>query len=246
MALAITPRTLTQFALRSLGVVRSGQTPSVDTTSDAYTVLNQMIDEWLNEGLMLYADTRTEYALTIGQASYSIGSGGNFNVPRPDQSIKAAGVVISANGTPIETPLRILSTSEYQSISYKSIAGIPSALYDDGAMSQRNLTVYPVPAQACSLALYLPVGLSAFTSLDASYAMPAGYALALWTNLAVLVAPMMELHQKIDGKKFALVQQQAIESKARIKAANTEVGVMSVDAALLSGNRNSGFDWRRG
>jgi hypothetical protein len=244
MALAVTPRTIVYDALRSLGVIRSGQTPGTDTTSDAYNLLNQMIDSWQAEGLTLFADQRSEFPLTIGQASYTLGASGNFNTTRPDMSIKMAGVVISANGTPTETPLAILSTSEYAAIQSKSAPGIPTTLYDDGALTQRNLTVWPVPAQACSIALYLPVGLLAFTSLDASYAMPAGYALALWSNLAVIVAPMMEAHQKIDGKKFALVQQQAIESKARIKAANIEVGVLGIDAALRG--RSTGFDWRRG
>ena len=42
-------------ALRLLGVLAEGETPSAATPQDALTALNQMIDSWNTERLSVYA-----------------------------------------------------------------------------------------------------------------------------------------------------------------------------------------------
>jgi hypothetical protein len=51
-------------ALRLLGVLAEGETPSADMSNDALTALNQMIDSWNTERLSVFAH-KIKYSLGL-------------------------------------------------------------------------------------------------------------------------------------------------------------------------------------
>jgi len=65
-------------ALKDIGALASGETPSPDEAQDAFDMLNDMIDQWSNEDMMIFYKTEIIYPITPGQTQYTIGPGGQI------------------------------------------------------------------------------------------------------------------------------------------------------------------------
>jgi hypothetical protein len=242
---AVTASGLIYQALRSIGVIRAKQGASPDVIDDCFTYLNQMVDSWNTEALVIPATQRLVFDLSAGKADYTLGPGGDLDAVWPER-IERAGIILTTTAA-IESPIKYQSLSERAGVSYKDGTGIPVAVYDDQGFPLRTLSLWPVPANTVgtlSLALYLPVMLGGFADLDTAYSFRPGYAQALWSNLALLIAPAMEEHSKIKSSRLQMVADIAVTAKARIKSANQGFETMGIDEALRS--RGPVFDWRRG
>ena len=66
-------------ALKDIGAIASGETPTPDEAQDAFDMLNDMIDQWSNEDMMVFYKTEIIFPLTQGQTQYTIGPGGQVN-----------------------------------------------------------------------------------------------------------------------------------------------------------------------
>lgn len=66
-------------SLRTIGALEAGETPDADTASDALLLLNQMLDSWSNERMMLFYATTIIFPLVGGTSTYSLGPGGTIN-----------------------------------------------------------------------------------------------------------------------------------------------------------------------
>jgi len=65
-------------ALKDIGALASGETPAPEEAQDAFDMLNDMIDQWSNEDMMIFYKTEIIYPITPGQTQYTIGSGGQI------------------------------------------------------------------------------------------------------------------------------------------------------------------------
>ena len=65
-------------ALKDIGALASGETPSPDEAQDAFDMLNDMIDQWSNEDMMIFYKTEIIYPITPGQTQYTIGPCGQI------------------------------------------------------------------------------------------------------------------------------------------------------------------------
>ncbi len=65
-------------ALRSIGALAAGETVDAVTASDAFGMLNDMLDMWSNESLMVYYSTEVIFPLVQSQYQYTIGPGGQI------------------------------------------------------------------------------------------------------------------------------------------------------------------------
>ena len=41
-------------ALKDIGALEAGEVPTADAAQDAFDMLNDMLDQWSNEGMMVY------------------------------------------------------------------------------------------------------------------------------------------------------------------------------------------------
>ena len=71
------PITLIKGALRSIGALATGETPDSDTANDCFEMLNDMLDQWSNQRMMVFAVQEVMHELVSGQYIYTIGPGGN-------------------------------------------------------------------------------------------------------------------------------------------------------------------------
>ncbi len=71
--MATTPLDLIKGALRSIGALGTGETPDPDSANDAFTMLNDMLDQWSTQKMMLFAVQEVIHELTTNQTAYTIG-----------------------------------------------------------------------------------------------------------------------------------------------------------------------------
>ncbi|CAB4123356.1 hypothetical protein UFOVP42_39 [uncultured Caudovirales phage] len=60
-------------ALKDIGALEAGETPTADAAQDALDMLNDLIDQWSNENMMVYNTTEIIFPLIAGQIQYTIG-----------------------------------------------------------------------------------------------------------------------------------------------------------------------------
>lgn len=60
-------------ALKDIGALEAGEDPQASDAQDAFDMLNDMIDQWSNENLMVFNVTEIIFTLISGQVQYTIG-----------------------------------------------------------------------------------------------------------------------------------------------------------------------------
>jgi hypothetical protein len=213
----ITPRNLLYDAYRTLGVLRSGQATSDDAMDDGLRALNDLVDAWHCERLMIYSIVPSTYALTA--PPYTLGPGGTLGTVRP-QRIEGAGLLYP--GSAIESPLPVLTLNEFR----QGRTGV----YISSAYPLSTLSILPANTTG-QLVLYGWVPFARFTSLDVPVDFPSGYARALRWNLALELAPMARIAVKIPDPLYQNIQAQAAESKGWVKSFNSSFSTPVMDAS---------------
>ena len=63
-------------ALKDIGALEAGETPTPESAQDAFEMLNDLIDQWSNEDMMTFYKTEIIFPVVNGQTQYTIGPGG--------------------------------------------------------------------------------------------------------------------------------------------------------------------------
>lgn len=179
-----TARGIIKRAMQKIGVLVKSEAPSDDEAQDALSSLNALIASWSNDSLVCYARTWESFNLSGGTGSYTIGSGGVFNTTRPMNIIQAY-----ARSGSIDYQMAVIPDTVYNSISYKSLTGIPEFLNFDNAYPLATIRIYPVPSATYSLFILSEKEISEFATLDTDMSLPNGWERALIYNLALELAP---------------------------------------------------------
>jgi hypothetical protein len=227
----VTGRDLITASLRLIGAVAPGESVSATEATDGLASINRMIDSWSNENLLIYATVRDSLALTSGQQTYTLGTGGTLNTTRPQRIVEAK--IESRTSSPyVEYPLRILSLEQWAAIPQKSMTGsIPTDIYADGAYPLENIYIYPVPSSSVYLAIYSLKQLTSIATLDTVVSLPPGYEEALVYNGAVRLSP--EYGRPVTPE----IAQIAVDSKASVKRMNHRPKYLRVDRGLVRPGR---------
>lgn len=205
-------------ALRSINVLASGEEPTGDEAQDALVILNQMLDTWSADGLNIFTEGITDFPLVSSQQIYTLGSGGDFNIPRPAEIDRAAIVILSNPVQPLEYPIPIYTTQDWaDKVPIKNVPGnLPLLVYDDGGFPLRTLTFWPVASDNTLFRLYAWQLLTQFTNLTTINGYPPGYQSAIRNNLAISLAS--EFGASVTPETEML----AVTTLASIKRANAD------------------------
>jgi hypothetical protein len=60
-------------ALKDIGALEAGETPTPDAAQDAFEMLNDLIDQWSNEDMMVFNYQEIIFPVISGQTQYTIG-----------------------------------------------------------------------------------------------------------------------------------------------------------------------------
>ena len=150
-------------------------------------VTNRMLSGWSTEIGPLHYETTESLTWTGSQASRTIGTGGNFNTPRPEKVLLAQ----YRDGSDNDFPLDIISHQGYQAIQDKSrTSSMPLAIaYNPTiASSLGTLFIWPVPSADVTIRLTSYKPFTTISDQTATVVLPSGYEAALVYNLACLIA----------------------------------------------------------
>jgi len=227
-----------ESAMRVTNALASGETPTAAEQQDALSILNLMLDAWSADRLMVFTITISEFPLIVGQQTYALGTGGDFDIPRPARLDRAGIVSLNNPSQPLELPLEMLTTDQWAAVPVKNItSALPQKLYNDGAFPFMNLSFWCVPTQTVNVRLYYWTLLQQFADLTTDYEFPPGYFEAIKYNLAVRLAA-----ENIGTLISPAVAALAIASIMRIKTINLPELDLRVDAALSAKGRH--YNWR--
>lgn len=73
-----TPLDIISRSLKDIGALEAGEVPVADAAQDAFDMLNDVLDQWSNETMMIYNTTEIIFPITAGQTQYTIGPGGEI------------------------------------------------------------------------------------------------------------------------------------------------------------------------
>ena len=220
---------LIKSAMRLIHVLAPGEEPPGAEANDALKILNQMLDGWMAEQLMVYTTQIQDFPFVTGKQVHTLGPGGDFDVPRPAR-ITGVSVIILTNPTvPVEYPIPYVTDDQWQErYPVKGVqSSFPLLVYDDGAFPLRNLAFWPIPIDPNQFRMYSWGPLYQFNDMRASYAWPPGYMEALRYNLALVLA------DEWSGELGPTVIAAAIATKARIKTMNVTIETLKCDQAVV-------------
>jgi hypothetical protein len=67
------PIEIISAALKDIGALEAGETPTPEASADALFMLNDLVDQWSNENMMVFNVTEIIFTLISGQVQYTIG-----------------------------------------------------------------------------------------------------------------------------------------------------------------------------
>ena len=217
-------------AMKKANTIEAGESPSSDEAADGLQDLNDMIDGWQTERLMLYAVIRQLFNLNVGQASYQMGTGApDFNVPRPVRIDRMSIISMNNPAQPLELPLEYLTTAEWARVPVKQVgSALPQRVYDDNGFPFRTFTFWAIPSTGVSVAIYSWGPLQQFADLYTDYQFPPGYRDAISWNLAFRFAGQFGPYMPPN------LPMMAAESKGKVKSLNIPIVDLKCDDAIVN------------
>ena len=213
--------TLIKDAMQDLGVLGAGRTPNANDLTDCLRKLNSMLDSWSTSSILVPFTTQISHTLD-GSQSYTVGSGADINTTRPAY-INSAFV---NDGNDDYSVFVLRDRSAYDRITDKSLTGRPEVLYYEPSLPSGTLYVYYVGNASYTLYLNVRGQLTQFPDTSTDVDIAPGYNKAIYTNLAIEIAPMYEVTVSNELAK------KAQESLAQIKRLNLPAPIMQYDPAM--------------
>ena len=134
-------------ALRLVGALALGETPTTDQVTEASESLNLLVKSWQADGMPLWARGSYNMALTLGTQMYTIGTGQTINIPKP---LKITQAILHDTSSNVDIPMRIITRDEYLRLGNKTIQGQPIQIYYDPKRDTGELYVFP-PADSTAV-----------------------------------------------------------------------------------------------
>ena len=133
-------------ALRLLGVLAEGETPSAAVSQDALTAMNQMIDSWNTERLSVFSTQDQVFNWPTSTISRTLGPSGDFVGNRPILLDDAT--YFRDPGTNVSFGIKIINQQQYDGIAVKTVTSTyPQVLWVNMTYPNIEMYIYPVPTR---------------------------------------------------------------------------------------------------
>ena len=212
---------LIKGALRKIGVVPQGETPTADMITEAAQALNLLVKSWQADGMPLWALRTYAVTLTAGTNSYEIGTGKTINTDKPLKVIQAWNRDVNSN---IDIPMRIITKQEYSILGNKTTSGNPIQIYYEPLRDSGVLHIFPTPSNtdASQQQIYITYQrpYEDFNSSTDTPDFPQEWYMAVLYGLAVILAS--EYGVPIDQRQ--VLGREAADMKAAALSFGTEEG----------------------
>ena len=213
-------------ALRLLGVLAEGETPSAETSQDALMALNQMIDSWNTERLSIFSTQDQVFDWTPGLSSQFLGPTGDFVGNRPvllDDS-----TYFRDPQTNVSYGIKFINQQQYDGIAVKTVTSTyPQVMWINMSFPDIEMVIYPVPLRLLEWHFISVEELTQPATLATPLTFPPGYLRAFRYNLACEMAP------EFGVEPSAQVQRIAMYSKRNLKRINNPDDIMALPYSIV-------------
>jgi hypothetical protein len=214
-------------ALRLLGVIAEGETPSAATSQDALVALNQMIDSWNTERLSVYSTQDQVFTWPTNEITRTLGPTGDFVGNRPVLLDDAT--YYRDPSTNVSYGIKFINQDQYNGIAVKTVTSTyPQVIFVNMKFPDIEMTIYPRPTRSLEWHFISVQELSQPALLSTPLAFPPGYLRAFVYNLACELAPEFGVEPSLQ------VQRIAMSSKRNLKRINNPNDVMSMPYGIVA------------
>jgi len=214
-------------ALRLLGVLAEGETPSAATSQDGLTALNQMIDSWNTERLSVFSTQDQIFTWPAGQITRTLGPSGDFIGNRPVLFDDAT--YYRDAGTNVSFGIKFINQQQYDGIAVKTVTSTyPQVIFVNMTYPDATMTVYPKPTRDLEWHFVSVQELSNPAVLTTNLTFPPGYLRAFVYNLAMEIAPEFGVEPSPQVTRIAMT------SKRNLKRINNPDDIMSMPYSLIA------------
>ena len=213
-------------ALRLLGVLAEGETPTAAMSQDALTALNQMIDSWNTERLSVFSTQDQVFEWPPYLLSRTLGPSGDFVGNRPILFDDSTYFKDPASG--ISYGIKFINQQQYDGIAVKTVTSTyPQVIWVNMTYPNVEMYVYPKPTKVLEWHFVSVEELSKPAYLATNLTFPPGYLRAFKYNLACEIAP------EFGVEPSPQVQRIAMTSKRDLKRVNNPDDIMSLPYSIV-------------
>jgi hypothetical protein len=214
-------------ALRVLGILAEGETPSAATSQDALQALNQMIDSWNTERLSVFSTQDQIVMWTPGLKTQTLGPTGTTVGNRPILVDDAS--YFRDPQSNISFGIKLINQQQYDGIAVKTVTSTyPQVMWVNMEFPDITMTVYPVPTKLLEFHIVSVQELMSVPSLSTDIYMPPGYLRAFKYNLACEFANEFGIEPPPNVARIAMT------SKRNLKRINNPDDIMSIPYSIVA------------
>lgn len=213
-------------ALRLIGMLAEGETPTAATSQDALTAMNQMIDSWSIERLSVFSTQDQVFTWPSGEIKRTLGPSGDFVGNRP-VLFDDATYYKANNG--VSYGIKFINQQQYDGIAVKTVTStFPQVIFVNMTYPDAEMYVYPKPTQDLEWHFISVEELTQPATLATNLAFPPGYLRCFKYNLAVEIATEFGIEPPANVARIAMA------SKRNLKRINNPDDVMSMPYAIVA------------
>ena len=214
-------------ALRLLGVLAEGETPSAATSQDALMALNQLIDSWNTERLSVFSTQDQTFLWPVGEIQRTLGPTGDFVGNRPVYFDDAT--YYRDPGTNVSFGIKFINQQQYDGIAVKTVTSTyPQVIFVNMTFPDVTMFIYPRPTRLLEWHFISVEELNKPADLSTVLYYPPGYLRAFTYNLAMEFAPEFGVEPSAQVRRIAMT------SKRDLKRVNNPDDVMSMPYSLIA------------
>ena len=214
-------------ALRLLGVLAEGETPSAAVSQDSLTAMNQMIESWNTERLSVFSTQDQTFNWAPSTRIRTLGPTGDFVGNRPVLVDDAT--YFRDPQTNVSYGIKIINQQQYDGIAVKTVTSTyPQVIWINMTYPDIEMYIYPVPTRLLEWHFISVQELSQPANLATNLTFPPGYLRAFVYNLAMEIAPEFGVEPSPQVKRIAMT------SKRNLKRINNPDDVMSMPYSLIA------------
>jgi hypothetical protein len=213
-------------ALRLIGQLAEGETPSAATSQDALTAMNQMIDSWSIERLAVFSTQDQVFMWPPGAISRTLGPTGDFVGNRPVLLDDSTYFRDPANN--ISFGIKILNQQQYNGIAVKTVTSTyPQVIWINMNYPDIEMYIYPVPTKVLEWHFVSVSELTQPATLATVLSFPPGYLRAFRYCLACEIAAEFGVEPSPQVSRIAMT------SKRNLKRINNPDDIMSLPYSIV-------------
>jgi len=214
-------------AMRLIGMLAEGETPSAAASQDALSAFNQMIDSWNTERLSIFSTQDQVFTWPSGIKNRTLGPSGDFVGNRPVLIDDATYFRDAA--TNVSYGIKIINQQQYDGIAVKTVTSTyPQVLWINMSFPDIEMYVYPVPLRSLEWHFISVEELHQPATLATTLSFPPGYLRAFRFNLAC------EIAAEFGVEPSPQVQRIAMTSKRNLKRINNPNDVMAMPYGIVA------------